>query len=223
MVCVSSSITSSASMTRSAAVRSPSSSACVPPAIASVVSAARRITSIAQLVEVLVERLARPRSAALQALVSIVTTPPRVLRAGSGDAAARLRSASILPRDRPVRALRTLGRRHPSLLVYLPATQGQRRGNPAPVRWPSTENGSRIPPPRAVPGSWLFTVGSAWPGRARTESAGPGTPPFPAPRSPQVAGIGRRHRRYRRVRACSPVATKCTCSAIVTAWSPMRS
>ena len=64
-----------------------------------------------------------------------------------------------MSRDRRVRACRTLGRTHPSLLVYLPATQGQRRGNPAPVLWCSTENGSRIPPPRAVPGSGSSRLG----------------------------------------------------------------
>ena len=104
---------------------------------------------------------------------------------------ARLRSVSILPRDRRVRACRTLGRGQSSVLVYLPATIGQRDGNRAPVRWWSTENGSRIPPPRAVPGCGSSRLGVRGREGLERRVRGRELPPSRPHALRQVAGQGR--------------------------------
>ena len=144
----------------------------------------------AQLVERSRGTSCAPRPGPLSGMGVVVTTPPIALRADAERRSARCPSPPILPCDARVRPVCTLGRGQLFIARLLSrharATGSKRRARTVMVNRERLED----PPSESCSGMWLSSVGSAWPGRARTESAGPGTPPFPAPRSP----AGRRRR-----------------------------
>src|SRR4029077_5025739 len=99
-------------------------------------------------------------------------------------------SPPILPCDARVRPVCTLGRGQPSLLVYFPATLGQRVRNGAPVLSWSTGNDSRIPPPRVVPGCGSPRLGARGRGELERRVRGRESPPSRPHALRQVAGAG---------------------------------
>ena len=186
MECVSSSIASSASMTRSAAVRSPSSNACVPPAIASVVSAARRITST--------------RSSSRCSWNDLRISVRLALGERSrGHVVSRVSSRTL-----PITSLPLLDSSTPvdrgsgtrtSPLVHRRATSRQHRRNSASVAWGHTD-----PEPLAArsphrAGSGTDRAGvvlrrvRAWPGGQRRSVWGRELPPSRAPHPPHRARL----------------------------------
>ena len=196
---VRSSISSSFSITCSAAARSPSSSACG--ATGDRFGGERGETDDvdAQLVERLVERLARSPLG-----------DPRAARWWPRAHSARSARISGTPSADPVDS---------SLLVYLIAIRGQSACNSAVLRCLATRTGSD--------GTVRTTLEalSAWPRGRQRQRCGGGT--LPPARTPH-AGVGSL-RSPRRApgdaggAARVPVTTRCTCSAMVTAWSPIRS
>ena len=227
IVCVSSSITSSASMTCSAALRSPSSSACVPPAIASVVSAARRITSMRSSSRLSWNAL-RASSGAAFGDGGGGHNASNCAEGGCGaalgalpvaaDLAVRCAGASCLhPRTGP-----TL---HCSFTFPPRSGNGFETARPYCHGQPGTARGS---PLRELFRDVALLGWECVAGESSNGECGAGNSPLPGPtlsgRSPAQGRCGRAgHFRTRRPRVRSPVTTKCTCSAMVTAWSPMRS